>query len=124
MPLQKVRDEIIVWGTGQATREFFYVEDAAEAIVLATETYNKSDPVNIGPGFEISIKDLTALIAELTDYRGNIIGTRPNPTASQADAGHQPCRSRVRLPGQNGLPERPEGNHRLVFQPQEIRLFP
>ena len=65
-------EEITVWGTGQATREFFFVEDAAEAIVLATETYNKSEPVNIGPGFEISIKDLVALIAELTDFKGKI----------------------------------------------------
>jgi GDP-L-fucose synthase len=65
-------EEITVWGTGQATREFFFVEDAAEAIVLATESYNKSEPVNIGPGFEISIKDLVALIAELTDFKGKI----------------------------------------------------
>ena len=65
-------EEITVWGTGQATREFFFVEDAAAAIVLATETYNKSEPVNIGPGFEISIKDLVALIAELTDFKGKI----------------------------------------------------
>ena len=50
--------EIVVWGTGKATREFFYVEDAAEAIILAMEKYNKSDPVNIGAGFEISIRDL------------------------------------------------------------------
>jgi GDP-L-fucose synthase len=65
-------EEITVWGTGQATREFFFVEDAAAAIVLATESYNKSEPVNIGPGFEISIKDLVALIAELTDFKGKI----------------------------------------------------
>jgi GDP-L-fucose synthase len=70
--IENHEDEITVWGTGQATREFFFVEDAAEAIVLATETYNKSEPVNIGPGFEISIKDLVALIAELTDFKGKI----------------------------------------------------
>jgi GDP-L-fucose synthase len=64
--------EIIVWGSGQATREFFYVEDAAEAIVLATERYNKSEPVNIGAGFEISIRDLVELIAELTGFQGRI----------------------------------------------------
>ena len=57
-------DEIVVWGTGKATREFFYVEDAAEAVILATERYNKSEPVNIGAGFEISIEDLVALIVE------------------------------------------------------------
>jgi GDP-L-fucose synthase len=61
-----------VWGTGQATREFFYVEDAAEAIVLAAEQYNRSEPVNIGAGFEISIKDLVQIIMELTDFKGKI----------------------------------------------------
>lgn len=65
-------EEVVVWGTGKATREFFYVEDAAEAIILATERYNKSDPVNIGAGFEISIKDLVALIAEITGFQGRI----------------------------------------------------
>jgi len=61
-----------VWGTGQATREFFYVEDAARAIVEATEKYNNSEPVNIGAGFEISIHDLAMLIVELTGYEGEI----------------------------------------------------
>jgi len=61
--------EIVVWGTGKSTREFLYVEDAAEAIVLATEKYNKSGPVNIGAGFEISIKDLVELIAKLTGFK-------------------------------------------------------
>ena len=70
--IENHEEEITVWGTGQATREFFFVEDAAAAIVLATESYNKSEPVNIGPGFEISIKDLVALIAELTDFKGKI----------------------------------------------------
>jgi GDP-L-fucose synthase len=65
--------EIIVWGTGKATREFLYVEDAAEAIILAAEKYNKSEPVNIGIGFEISIKKLVALIIKLTDFKGKII---------------------------------------------------
>ncbi len=65
-------EEIVVWGTGKATREFFYLEDAAEAIVLATEAYNKSDPVNIGAGFEIAIKDLVELIVELTGFQGRI----------------------------------------------------
>ena len=73
-------EEIIVWGSGAATREFFYVEDAAEAIVLATEIYDKSDPVNIGAGFEISIRDLVALIVELTGFTGRIVWdtTRPD----------------------------------------------
>lgn len=71
--------EIEVWGTGKATREFFYVEDAAEAIVLATELYNKSDPVNIGAGFEIEIRDLVSLIVELTGYKGRIVWDESKP---------------------------------------------
>lgn len=65
-------DHIVVWGTGKASREFLYVEDAAEAIILATERYNKSGPINIGAGFEISIKDLVELVAKLTDFKGEI----------------------------------------------------
>jgi GDP-L-fucose synthase len=64
--------EIIAWGDGTPTREFIYVEDAAEAIALATERYNTSDPVNIGSSFEISIKDLTELVARLTGFTGAI----------------------------------------------------
>ena len=56
---------------GKATREFLYVEDCAEAIVLATEKYNAPEPVNIGAGFEISIKDLVELIARFTSFKGN-----------------------------------------------------
>jgi len=76
---RKKDQEIIVWGTGKATREFFYVEDAAEAIVLATEKYNKSEPVNIGAGFEISIRDLTELIVELTGFKGKITWDATKP---------------------------------------------
>ena len=72
-------DKIEVWGTGSATREFFYVEDAAEAIYLATESYNKSEPVNIGAGFEISIKELTELIAKLTGFQGKITWDKSKP---------------------------------------------
>jgi GDP-L-fucose synthase len=64
--------EIVVWGDGSPTREFLYVADAAEAIALATEQYDGSDPVNIGSGFEISIRDLTHLIAELTRFHGAV----------------------------------------------------
>jgi len=65
-------DYITVWGTGKATREFLFVEDAAEGIILATEKYNKPAPVNLGSGFEISIKDLVELIAELAGFNGEI----------------------------------------------------
>ena len=77
--IDRGEDEIVVWGTGKATREFFYVEDAAEAIVLATEAFNKSEPVNIGPGFEISIRDLVTLIAELTGFQGKITWDAAKP---------------------------------------------
>ncbi|MHB8772518.1 MAG: GDP-L-fucose synthase family protein [Syntrophales bacterium] len=71
--------EIVVWGTGAATREFFYVEDAAEAIALATERYDKPDPVNIGAGFEISIRELVNLIVELTGFRGRVVWDAAKP---------------------------------------------
>ena len=72
--------EIVAWGDGSPTREFIYVEDAAEGITLATERYNSSEPVNIGSGFEISIKDLTETIARLTGFTGDIRWdtTKPN----------------------------------------------
>ncbi len=70
---------VVVWGTGRATREFFYVEDAAEAIVLAMERYNESEPLNIGAGFEISIRDLAELIVELTGFRGKIVWDETKP---------------------------------------------
>ncbi len=72
-------DNIIVWGTGKATREFLYVEDCAEGIVLATEKYNKSEPVNIGSSFEISIKDLVHTIAKLTGFNGEIVWDTSKP---------------------------------------------
>lgn len=65
--------EIMVWGTGNPTREFLYAEDAAEGILLASERYNKPDPVNLGAGFEISIKDLVGLIVKLTSFKGRIL---------------------------------------------------
>ncbi len=71
--------EIVVWGTGKPTREFLYVDNAAEAIILATEKYNKPEPVNIGAGFEISIKDLIKLIVKLTGFKGKIIWDKTKP---------------------------------------------
>lgn len=72
-------DHIVVWGTGKPTREFLYVEDCAEAIVLATEKYDKPDPVNLGAGFEIKIKDLVELIVKLTGFKGEIIWDTSKP---------------------------------------------
>lgn len=72
-------DHLIAWGTGNASREFLYVADAARAIVLATETYDKPEPVNIGSGMEIKIKELLHLIAELTGFQGEIIWDASKP---------------------------------------------
>lgn len=71
--------EIVVWGDGTPTREFLYVEDAAEGILLAAERYNNSEPVNIGAGFEISIKKLVELIASLCEFKGSIIWDTSKP---------------------------------------------
>jgi GDP-L-fucose synthase len=72
-------DRIIVWGDGSPTREFLYVEDAAEGILLSAERYNGSEPVNLGSGNEIRIKDLVELIARLTGYTGEIVWDTSKP---------------------------------------------
>ena len=72
-------EEIVVWGDGSPTREFLYVEDAAEGILLATEKYDGSDPVNLGSGREISIKDLALLIARLTGFQGRMVFDTSKP---------------------------------------------
>lgn len=66
------KKQITVWGTGKPTREFLYAEDAAEAVILSAEKYNKPEPINIGAGFEISIKNLVQLIVKLTGFKGEI----------------------------------------------------
>jgi len=71
--------EVAIWGSGTATREFLFVEDCAEGIVLATERYDGDEPVNIGAGFEISIRDLAELIAELTGFNGRLTFDRTKP---------------------------------------------
>ncbi len=71
--------EIVVWGDGSPTREFLYVDDAAEGIVLASERYDKPEPVNLGSAFEITIKDLATLIAELTGFGGDIMWDASQP---------------------------------------------
>lgn len=70
---------VVVWGTGQPTREFLYVEDAARAIVLATEKYEKPDPVNLGSSNEISIYDLVNLIKRLVGFEGEIVWDKTKP---------------------------------------------
>lgn len=71
--------EVVVWGDGSPTREFLYVEDAAEGILLAAEKFNGPEPVNLGSGFEISIKDLAELIARLTGFKGKLIWDKSKP---------------------------------------------
>ncbi|MCR4277338.1 MAG: NAD-dependent epimerase/dehydratase family protein, partial [Candidatus Roizmanbacteria bacterium] len=73
------KKEIIVWGDGRASREFFYVEDAARAIVLATEKYDQPEPINIGAGFEITIKDLVNKLVKLMDFKGKIVWDKTKP---------------------------------------------
>jgi len=77
--IKNKEDKIVIWGTGKPTREFLYVEDAAEGILLAAEKYNKSEPINLGAGFEISIKGLVELIAKLTGFEGKIVWDTTKP---------------------------------------------
>ena len=76
---EKNKKEVVVWGTGKPTREFLYVKDAAEGILKACEKYDKPDPVNLGAGFEISIKDLADLIKKLTGFKGKIVWDKSKP---------------------------------------------
>ncbi len=72
-------EKVVLWGDGSPTREFFYAGDAARGIVLAAERYNSSEPVNLGAGMEISIKDLALLIAKLTGFSGEIVWDTSKP---------------------------------------------
>lgn len=73
------RDHIEVWGTGEASREFLFVEDCAEAVVLATEHYHKADPINIGTGSEVTIRELAETIVRLTGFPGRIVWDPSKP---------------------------------------------
>jgi GDP-L-fucose synthase len=102
--------EVVLWGTGSATREFLHVDDAAEGILLAAEHYNGSEPVNLGAGMEISIKELATVIAKHAGFRGRIVWDASKPDG-------QPRRSlnvmraqeffgfRARVPFEQGLLE-------------------
>lgn len=78
--VENKQDEIEIWGDGTPTREFLHAGDAAEAIVLALEHYNEGEPINVGSGSEISIRDLSLMIARLTGFKGNFKfdGSKPN----------------------------------------------
>jgi GDP-L-fucose synthase len=73
------KKDVVVWGTGKASREFLYVEDATEGVLLATEKYDKPDPVNLGASREITIKELVDLIAQLVGYDGKIVWDTSKP---------------------------------------------
>lgn len=76
---QESAQEVVVWGTGKATREFLYVEDAARGILLAAENYSQADPVNLGSGYEIAIADLAEKIKKLVGYTGKIVWDTTKP---------------------------------------------
>ena len=77
--IRRGEDEIVLWGTGNPTREFLHVSDAADGILLAAERYDGADPVNLGSGMEISIKDLATLIAKLTGFDGRFVWDSGKP---------------------------------------------
>ena len=77
--IDKGTGKVEVWGTGRASREFLFVGDAADAILLAAERYNSSEPVNIGAGFEITVKELVGLVGELMGFKGDIVWDTSKP---------------------------------------------
>lgn len=76
---RKKQNKVEVWGSGMATREFLYVEDAARAIVLATQKYNSSEPINLGTGVETSIKDVVEMINKIVGFKGKIVWNSNKP---------------------------------------------
>ena len=80
---ERDEDSVTLWGTGAPSREFLYVEDAAEAIVRATERYDCPEPVNLGTGVEITIRELAELIADITGFEGEIVWDASRPDGQQ-----------------------------------------
>jgi GDP-L-fucose synthase len=77
--VEKEQKQVVIWGTGSASREFLYVEDASEGIIAATEKYNEPEPVNLGSGKEVTIKQLVNMVAELTGFNGEICWDTSRP---------------------------------------------
>ena len=107
-------EEIVLWGDGSPTREFLYVDDCVEGLVLAAERYDGADPVNLGAGKEISIRDLAELVAELTGFEGRITWdtTKPNgqPRRSvDATRARERFGFEARTPLRDGLERRSRG---------------
>jgi GDP-L-fucose synthase len=103
-------DEVILWGTGQASREFLYVDDCARAILLAAEYYDRGDPVNLGTGMEITISDLASLIADLVGYGGRLVYDSSKPDGQprrclDTSRAHEWFGFRAHTPFRNGLEE-------------------
>jgi GDP-L-fucose synthase len=101
---------VVLWGTGSPTREFLHVDDASEGIILATERYNDSAPVNIGAGAEIRLKDLAQLIARLTGFKGEIVWDHSKPDGQprrmlDTARAEQLFGFRARVPFEDGLRE-------------------
>jgi GDP-L-fucose synthase len=102
--------EVVLWGTGTSSREFLHADDAAEGIVLATERYNDSAPVNIGAGAEIRIKELAELIARLTEFSGKIVWDATKPDGQprrmlDVSRAERAFGFRARVPFEQGLRE-------------------
>lgn len=103
------RDEVVVWGDGSPTREFLYVDDAAEGILLAAERYNGDQPVNLGSDNEVSIKDLVEMIARLTGFTGRIVWdtSMPNGQLLRSVSTRRAIKYfgfKARMPFEEGLP--------------------
>jgi GDP-L-fucose synthase len=100
--------QVTLWGDGSPTREFLYVEDAAEGILLAAERYNRAEPVNLGSGMEISIKELAELVARLTGYQGEFVWDTSKPNgqprrALDVSRAEQYFGFRAKMPFDEGL---------------------
>ncbi|MFH1007821.1 MAG: GDP-L-fucose synthase [Candidatus Latescibacterota bacterium] len=120
VPCGKHHLPITVWGTGEVTREFIYVEDAAEGILMAAEKYDKPEPVNIGAGFEIKIRDLVDLIITQTGFAGNVVWD-----ASQPDGQPRRCLSTSKAKQEFGFEAKmgfEEGLRRTVAWYRENRM--
>jgi GDP-L-fucose synthase len=116
---------VVVWGTGTPTREFLYVEDAAEGILLAAERYNQSEPVNLGAGFEISIKDLAEMIAKQTGFAGDLVWDDSRPDGQprrclDTSKGKRLFQFKARTPFEEGIRKTIEW-YRSAVKPEVIQ---
>lgn len=124
---ERAEQQIVVWGTGTPTREFLYVEDAAEAIVLAAERYDGPDPINVGTGDEMAIRDLVALVGRLTGFTGQVMWDHTKPDGQprrclETSKAERAFGFRARTPFEEGLRQTIAwyAQHRLQGQPVEV----